>query len=82
MTDKHTVKRMKTEALLTKIADRDAREGWEKKGSLDTQARAMQRVREILKKDAPALISPEVDAQIRAEFKGLVSGELEVPEGW
>jgi len=82
MTDKHTVKRMKTEALLTKIADRDAREGWEKKGSLDTQARAMQRVREILTKDAPALISPEVDAQIRAEFTGLVSGELEVPEGW
>jgi trimethylamine--corrinoid protein Co-methyltransferase len=82
MTHRHTVKRMKTEALLPKIADRDAREAWEKKGSLDTQARAMQRVREILAKDTPALISPEVDAQIRTEFEGIVSGELEMPEGW
>lgn len=82
MTNKHTVKRMKTEALLPMIADRDAREGWEKKGSLDTQAHAMQRVREILAQDAPALISPEIDAQIRAEFEGIVSGDLKVPEGW
>ena len=82
MVNKHTVKRMKTEALLPRIADRDAREGWERKGSLDTQARAMQRVREILTKETPDLISPELDAQIRAEFEGMVSGELEVPEGW
>jgi trimethylamine--corrinoid protein Co-methyltransferase len=81
MTEKHTVKRMKTEALLPKIADRDAREGWEKKGALDAQAHAMQRAREILSKNYPALIAPEVDAQIRAEFAGLVSGELEVPAG-
>ena len=38
----HTAKRMKTEALLTKIADRDQRNIWEKKGSPDTQAHAMQ----------------------------------------
>jgi trimethylamine--corrinoid protein Co-methyltransferase len=82
MTNKHTVKRMKTEALLPRIADRDTREGWEKKGALDAQAHAMQRAREILAKDCPSLISPEVDAQIRAEFPGLVSGELEVPAGW
>ena len=82
MVNKHTVKRMKTEALLPRIADRDAREGWERKGFLDTQARAMQRVREILTKETPDLISPELDAQIRAEFEGMVSGELEVPEGW
>ena len=82
MTNKHTVKRMKTEALFPQIADRDAREGWEKKGSLDAQARAMQRAREILAKEAPALISPEVDAQIQAEFEGIVSGELEMPAGW
>ncbi len=82
MTEKHTVKRMKTEALLPQIADRDAREGWEKKGALDAHARAMQRAREILSKEAPSLISPEVDAQIKAEFPGLVSGELEVPVNW
>lgn len=82
MTEKHTVKRMKTEALLPKIADREAREGWEKKGALNAHARAVGRAREILSKDCPPLISPEVDVRIRAEFPGLVSGELEVPVGW
>jgi trimethylamine--corrinoid protein Co-methyltransferase len=81
MINKHTVRRMKTEALLPRVADRNAREGWEKEGALDTQARAMGRVREILAMDAPALISPDIDAQIRAEFKGLVPGELKLPEG-
>jgi hypothetical protein len=51
-------------------------------GTLDAQARALQRAREILAMDAPALISPETDAQIQAEFEGIVSGELEMPKGW
>ncbi len=41
MMNPHTVKRMKSEALLTKLADRDARTVWEKKGATDTHARAM-----------------------------------------
>jgi len=81
ITNPHTMKRMKTAALLTKLADRDARTIWEKKGSPDTRTRAMARVREILTKDVPSLISPDVEARIRAEFAGLVSGNLEVPEG-
>ena len=35
----------------------------------------MKRVRDILTRDNPAVFSPEVDARIRAEFEGLVSGE-------
>jgi trimethylamine--corrinoid protein Co-methyltransferase len=73
----HTVKRMKTEAILTKIADRDARTIWEKKGSMDIQARAMNRVREIMKQNTPALISAEIEEKLRAQFPGLVSGALE-----
>lgn len=73
----HTVKRMKTEAILTKIADRDARTIWEKKGAMDIQARAMNRVREIMKQNTPALISAEVEEKLRAQFPGLVSGALE-----
>jgi hypothetical protein len=42
----------------------------------------MKRAREILTKAGPAFISPEVDAQIRAEFPDLVSGELEIPAAW
>jgi trimethylamine--corrinoid protein Co-methyltransferase len=73
---KHTSARMKTEIVMTKIADRDARSIWEKKGSLDTQAHAMNKVREIMSKNLEPLISPEIDAQLRAAFPGLVAGEL------
>ncbi|MBE9471013.1 MAG: hypothetical protein IMY75_02730, partial [Chloroflexi bacterium] len=40
-----------------------------------SQAHAMQRVREILTRDNPAVFSPDVDARIRAEFEGLVAGD-------
>jgi len=73
----HTVKRMKTEALLTKIADRDARTIWEKKGSTDIQARALKRVKEIMANNTAPLISAELDEKLRREFKGMVPGELE-----
>ena len=82
MTNKYTLELMKTEAILPQIADRDARQAWQEKGALDAHAHAMERAREILMKAAPALISPEVDAQIRAEFPDLVSGELEIPAAW
>jgi trimethylamine--corrinoid protein Co-methyltransferase len=73
---KHTSARMKTEIVMTKIADRDARSIWEKKGSLDTQAHAMNKVREIMSRNLEPLISPEIDAQLRAAFPGLVAGAL------
>jgi trimethylamine--corrinoid protein Co-methyltransferase len=81
MMDPHTKKRMKSEALLTRLADREARETWEKKGSLDTQARAMKRVREILARESSALFPAEVESRIRAQFKDLVPGKLELPQG-
>src|SRR4030066_2595702 len=42
MMNPHTLKRMKSEALLTRLADRESRDSWEKKGFPDTKARAMQ----------------------------------------
>lgn len=80
MMSPHTAKRMKTEALLTKIADRDARTIWEKKGSLDTHAHAMQRVNEIFAKVSTAIFPDEVEARIRAEFPNLIAGVLEIPK--
>jgi trimethylamine--corrinoid protein Co-methyltransferase len=71
----HTQKRMRTEALLPQIADRQPRQGWKAAGALDAQARAMRRVHEILSQDNPAVFSPEVDARIRAAFEGLVAGD-------
>ncbi len=71
---------MKTEALLTKISDRDQRNIWEKKGSFDTQAHAMQRANEILAKSNSAIFPPEAEARIRAEFPDLIPGVLEMPK--
>jgi trimethylamine--corrinoid protein Co-methyltransferase len=77
----HTIKRMKTAGLLTKLSDRDTRTQWEKKGAWDIQARAMARVREILAKPSSTLFSPEIEERIRSYFTDLISAEMEVPEG-
>jgi len=73
----HTIKRMKTEAILTKMADRDMRTIWEKKGATDIQARAMTKAREIMTKNPEPLITAEVDEQLHAGFSGMIAGVLE-----
>ena len=79
---KHTADHMKTTAFLPNIANRDPRKEWQEKGALDAHARAMQRVRELLTRDNPAVFSPDVEAQIRAEFEGLVAGDSVPPPEW
>ena len=69
-----TMKRMKTTALLTTLADRNARAQWEGKGALDTHARAMKRAREILSHASPAVFPAEVDSRIRANSRILCPG--------
>lgn len=78
----HTLERMRTAGFLPEVADREPRQGWLEKGGLDAQARAMQRVRDILTRDAPSLFSPDVDARLRAEFPAMVAASFEPPEGW
>jgi trimethylamine--corrinoid protein Co-methyltransferase len=77
ITVKHTISRMKTEAVMTKMADRDARTIWEKKGATDIHAKAMKRAKEIMANNTEPLISPELDGKIRTVFPGLVAGELQ-----
>ena len=77
-----TYELMKSTMLLTEIADRNPRNRWEKMGALDAQSRAMRKAREILTRDHPALISPEVDARIRAAFPDLPAGECVPPAEW
>ena len=72
----HTVKRMKTEAILTKMADRDARSAWEKKGSMDIHARAMNRIKEIMIQNTSSLIPAEIDEKLYKEFPGMVKVQL------
>jgi trimethylamine--corrinoid protein Co-methyltransferase len=73
---KHTMSRMKTEAVMTKMADRDQRSIWEKKGSTDIQTRAMKRVKEIMTSNTTPLLSPELDEKLRSTFKDMVPGIL------
>jgi trimethylamine---corrinoid protein Co-methyltransferase len=73
----HTIKRMKTEAILTKMADRDARTIWEKKGSTDIQARALAKAKEIMTNNTEPFLPSAVDEQLRAKFPDLVAGDLE-----
>ncbi len=68
--------------FLPEIADRDPRAQWKERGALDSQARAMHKVQEILTRDNPAVFSPEMDARLRAAFPGLVAGDATTPEGW
>jgi trimethylamine--corrinoid protein Co-methyltransferase len=77
ITAKHTINRMKTEAVMTKIADRDARTIWEKKGATDTQTRAMKKVKDVMAANTASLIAPEIEEKLRASFPGLIAGNLE-----
>lgn len=76
ITAKHTMSRMKTEAVMTKIADRDARTIWEKKGATDTHAKALKKAKEIMAINPTPLLAPQVDSAIREAFPGLIAGEL------
>ena len=77
-----TYELMKTTMLLTEIADRDSRNRWEKQGALDSNARALRKVREILTADHPSLISPDAEARIRAIFPDLPAGDCVSPKEW
>lgn len=81
MMNPHTLKRMKSEALLTGLSERDAREVWEKKGALDTHARAMVHVRDILIRKSTTLFSEDIERRLRLQYKDLVPGNLELPKG-
>ncbi len=77
-----TYELMKETMLLTEIADRDARNRWTKQGALDAQARALNKVRDILSRDHASLLSPDAAARVRAVFADLPSGECVSPKGW
>ena len=73
-----TFNRMRTTALMPSIAFRDVRAAWEDKGKSDAHSRALTEATKILTHDNPAVLLPQVDAKIRARFKGLTAGNA----GW
>jgi trimethylamine--corrinoid protein Co-methyltransferase len=74
----HTLRRIRSTALLPAIADRSPRGQWQTRGGLNAHDQAMQRAREILTCDNPATFAPEVDARIRAAFENLVPGDATI----
>jgi len=74
MEEADTFERMRTTAVLPKIANREMRGVWNDKGRPDAQTRALNEAREILAGDNPAVFSEDVDSRIRSRFKGLVEG--------
>ena len=77
----HTLERMRSTGLLPEIADREPRQGWMEKGGIDAQGRAMQRVRDILTRDAPSLFSPDVDARLRSRVRRHGHGRVRAAGG-
>jgi trimethylamine--corrinoid protein Co-methyltransferase len=65
----HTLKHMRTEALLPEIADRRPRDKWAADGGQDAHSRALAKANEILRSDNPAVFSPEVDTAIRSRLQ-------------
>ena len=78
MESTHTIKHMRSTALFPDVATREMRDLWEEKGRHDAEARALNLARNILTKENPAVFSEDIDAKIRARFKGLVEGKT----GW
>jgi trimethylamine--corrinoid protein Co-methyltransferase len=63
-----TLELMTSEYYYPHTTDRETRARWEAAGSLDMRERARRRAKERLETHFPALISDEVDRQIRDEF--------------
>jgi trimethylamine--corrinoid protein Co-methyltransferase len=78
---KHTKARMKTTAILPKLANRDMRAQWEEAGKPTIHDRAMAEARRILAQPNEAVWDAELDAQIRARFSDLVAGDATPLEG-
>ncbi len=66
MDDKHTLKNMRTAAILPKIATREMRGRWEDEGRPDAHARALKEAKRILSKENPARFPAELDERVRA----------------
>jgi trimethylamine--corrinoid protein Co-methyltransferase len=73
-----TFQRMRTAALLPSVAMRDMRGIWAHNGKTDAHTRALAEAKKILTRDNPAVFAPQMDADIRARFQGLVAGNA----GW
>jgi trimethylamine--corrinoid protein Co-methyltransferase len=75
LTAAHTMKHLRTEYFMGNgVSDKSSRLDWSKAGSLSVRARAANMVKSILKAPLNAAIEPEIEAQIRQDFKIYLNG--------
>jgi len=77
MSRKHTKARMKTTAVLPRLANREMRAQWEEAGRPDIQSRALAEAQRILAAPNPAVWDEVLDAAIRERFAGVVAGDAQ-----
>jgi len=77
----HTKARMKTTAVLPRLANRDMRAQWEEAGRPSIHERAMDEARRILAQPNGAVWDAALDTAIRQRFPGLVAGDAKPLEG-
>ena len=77
MDTEHTMKNMRTIAVLPKVATREMRRRWEDQGRPDAHSRAMKEANRILSKPNKSRFTEELDAKVRGHFRGLVAGDVD-----
>lgn len=64
ITQKHTVKHMRTEQIMTEIIDRSTRDNWEKAGRKDINEFAAEKARKILAEHQPVPLDDHLVAEL------------------
>jgi trimethylamine--corrinoid protein Co-methyltransferase len=77
VSSRHTRRYMRTEQFHPKLSDRDNRDRWENEGGKDTNARASEKVREILEGPAQSVLPSEIREHLKSEIPGLRSFLME-----
>lgn len=79
LTQLHTIKHLRSsEYYMPVTSNRQSRDAWTKAGKLDARDKARAIARDILNKERPSLIPPEIDEQIRSRFDILVPRRIAV----
>lgn len=77
-----TLALMASEYVYPHTVERGTRQDWEDAGSLDMRERARRRAKATLRQHFPVILSPAVDAAIRAEFDILLPPQIMQPGGY
>jgi trimethylamine--corrinoid protein Co-methyltransferase len=77
VSSRHTRRYMRSEQFHPKLSDRDNRDRWESRGSKDTNARATEKVHQILNGSAQSVLPQEIRERLKNEIPGLRSFLME-----